>query len=112
MTDTQLLELVLRATEDGKLQWKHISHDRYEAHANDVLCIIERQFPLVGVNTNTYCSLTRVVVDGVLITCADGSELDRLVCLILAAAFDDMRDHERIMSELRIEAAARIQKLL
>ncbi len=105
MSEIELLKLVLKATEAGKMEWKQVKPDHYEADIDRYLYIIEYETPYILDGKESYVSLIRIVVAGALITCADGTQLAEIVQQILAAAFIDWKDTVRFMEEARIEAA-------
>ena len=113
MSELGLLNLVLTATQQKKLNWKRLEErELYIADVGRYLYIIEYQEPVLTDGKRAAVSLIRVTIAGVLINCAEGSPLADLVEQIHAAAFPDWADTARCVEEGRVEAAERLVALI
>jgi len=112
MSELELLELVLRVTQSGKLLWRQVSADRYEAEIDKYLYFIEQEAPALAGGSTAFTTMYRVGVAEALITFADGTPHVALVEQILASAFQEWSDHVRFTDRFRSEAGARLHRLL
>lgn len=113
MSEIELLNLVLTATRQKKLNWRQVEErDCYIADVDRYLYIIKYQNPVMADGKQTEGHLIKAVIAGVLITCAERTPQAEVVEQILAAAFPEWAERERFMEEARKEAAARLVALI
>jgi hypothetical protein len=113
MSELELLQLVLTATQQKRLNWKQAEgQDVYLADVDKFLYIIDYQEPILADGKAADVALIKVSVAGVLITCAAGTPCAELVEQILAAAFPEWAETAHFMEEARMEAADRLVALL
>lgn len=111
MTNIDLLELVLKATQKQKLIWEYVEPDRYTATDKYPYIIHFVQIPTAEGNA-TCVSLIYVLLAGVQLTVTDSSPEAEIIEQILAVNHPEWAETIHFMKIQRAEVAERLIALI